>query len=64
MENETIRGRIQNRERRFQDMGFLKALESRVMEMKAAHDSQGPTRQTGTTHACTTVIEPLQENCH
>lgn len=45
-------------------MGFLKALESRVMEMKAAHDSQGPTRQTGTTHACTTVIEPLQENCH
>lgn len=40
MENETIRGRIQTRERRFQDMGFLKALESRVRETKAAQAAE------------------------
>lgn len=47
MENESIRGRIQTGQR-FQGMGFLKALESRVTETKAAYDSRGSDRQTGT----------------
>lgn len=40
MENEAIRGRIQTG-KGFQDMGFLKALENRVIKTKAAHGGRG-----------------------
>lgn len=40
MENETIRGRIQTRERRLQDTGLLKALESRVIDSRGSDGQQ------------------------
>lgn len=40
MENETIRGRIQTRERRLQDTGLLKALECRVIDSRGSDGQQ------------------------